>query len=77
MYSLKIVKDAKNLIDINLLTKIQHFNDVNNFAIVSCNIHLFICDKYGAIFSIKFYSKAKIRQTKKLRVHKDLKVLKM
>ena len=29
MYSLKIVKDAKNLIDINLLTKIQHFNDVH------------------------------------------------
>ena len=65
MYSLKIVTGARNQVDINLLTKIQHFNNctsISNFAMVSCNIYLFICNKYGAILAIKFYSKAKIRQ---------------
>jgi len=47
------VKDASNYVDINLLTKIQHFNVctlVSYFAILSCNIYLFIYDKYGATY---------------------------
>ena len=63
MYSLKIVTGARNQVDINLLTKIQHFNDctsISNFAIVLAT-YIFLI-KYGAILAIKFYSKAKIRQ---------------
>ena len=42
MYSLKIVKDAKNLIDINLLTKIQHFNDVRQSTILPLLVATYI-----------------------------------
>ena len=42
MYSLKIVKDAKNWVDISLFTKIQHFNDAHQLAILPLLVATYI-----------------------------------
>ena len=80
MYSLKIVKDAKNSIDINLLTKIQHFNDVHQLPIFPLLVatYIFLFVTYMVQFwTSNFTQKPRLDKQKKLHVHKDFNVLKM